>query len=149
MAFDSKHFLHYFRLTADGRLLFGGRAEFSQPGPASTTRATRLLRAEMLRLFPALASTDIAYAWGGNVAFTRDQLPHAGVLDGAHYAAGYCGHGVAMATWLGEQIARRIAGEPIDNPFFDDHFKAIPLYRGEPWFLPLVGAYYKVKDWLQ
>jgi glycine/D-amino acid oxidase-like deaminating enzyme len=149
MAFDSKHFLHYFRLTADRRLLFGGRAEFSQPDAASITRATRLLQAEMARVFPALAAEAIAYGWGGNVAFTRDQLPHAGVLDGLYYAAGYCGHGVAMATWLGEQTGRRMAGEPIDNPFFDDHFKAIPLYGGEPWFLPLVGAYYKVKDWLQ
>jgi glycine/D-amino acid oxidase-like deaminating enzyme len=146
MAFDSKNFLHYFRLTADRRLLFGGRAEFSQPDPATTRRAASLLRAEMVRVFPFLDAANIAYAWGGNVGFTRDQLPHAGLLEGAHYAAGYCGHGVAMATYLGEQIARRLTGEPIDNPFFDDRFKAIPLYRGEPWFLPLVGMYYRMKD---
>jgi hypothetical protein len=53
-----------------------------------------------------------------------------------------------MATYLGEQIARRMAGEPIDHPLFDDRFRALPLYRGSPWFLPLVGAYYHVKDWL-
>jgi hypothetical protein len=51
-----------------------------------------------------------------------------------------------MATYLGEQIARRIAGEPIENPFFDDRFPAIPLYSGNPWFLPLVGAYYRLMD---
>jgi glycine/D-amino acid oxidase-like deaminating enzyme len=149
MAFDSRNFLHYFRLTSDRRLLFGGRAEFSQPDPESIRTATRLLRAAMVQVFPDLAGAEIAYAWGGNVAFTRDQLPHAGVLDGIYYAAGYSGHGIAMATYLGEQIARRIAGEPIENPLFDDRFPAIPLYRGDPWFLPLVGAYYKVKDWLQ
>jgi glycine/D-amino acid oxidase-like deaminating enzyme len=146
MAFDSKNFLHYFRLTADRRLLFGGRAQFSQPDPAATRRAAYLLRAEMVKLFPSLGAVNVAYAWGGNVGFTRDQLPHAGVLEGAHYAAGYCGHGIAMATYLGEQIARRLTGEAIENPFFDDHFKAIPLYRGEPWFLPLVGMYYRMKD---
>jgi hypothetical protein len=54
-----------------------------------------------------------------------------------------------MAAYLGEQIARRIAGEPIDHPLFDDHFPAIPMYTGAPWFLPLAGAYYQVKDWLQ
>ena len=54
-----------------------------------------------------------------------------------------------MATYLGDQIARRLAGEPIVNPLFDDRFAAIPLYSGTPWFLPLVGAYYQVKDWLQ
>ena len=91
----------------------------------------------------------IDYAWSGLVAFTRDQMPRAGRLDGAYYAGGYCGHGVAMATHLGEQIARRMAGESIEHPLFDDRFAAIPLYRGTPWFLPLVGAYYQVKDWLQ
>ena len=54
-----------------------------------------------------------------------------------------------MATHLGEMIARRIAGEPIEHPMFDDRFAPIPLYDGRPWFLPLVGAYYKVKDWIQ
>ncbi len=83
------------------------------------------------------------------VAFTRDQLPHAGKLNGLYYAGGYCGHGIAMATSLGEAIARRIAGEAIEHPLFDDRFPAIPMYSGNPWFLPLVGAYYKVQDWLR
>ena len=149
MAFDSKHFLYYFRVTADRRLLFGGRAEFGRPNPDTTRRAAAILRKGMTRVFPELGGVRIDYAWGGNVAFTRDQMPRAGRLDGVYYAGGYCGHGVAMATCLGEQIARRIAGEPIDHPLFDDRFPAIPLYSGNPWFLPLVGAYYQVKDWLQ
>ena len=149
MAFDTKHFLHYFRVTADRRLLFGGRAEFGRPGPDTTRRAATILRKEMTTMFPELAGVRIDYAWGGNVAFTRDQMPRAGRLDDLFYAGGYCGHGVAMATYLGEQIARRIAGEPIDHPLFDDRFPAIPMYTGSPWFLPLVGAYYQVMDWLQ
>ena len=67
-----------------------------------------------------LAAARVEYAWGGHVAFTRDQLPHAGALDGVYFAGGYCGHGIAMATFLGEQIARRMAGEPMANPLFDD-----------------------------
>ncbi len=149
MAFDSKNFLYYFRVTSDRRLLFGGRAEFGRPDPESTRRAAGILRSGMVDVFPGLAHARIDYAWSGNVAFTRDQMPHAGRLDGMYYAGGYCGHGVAMATYLGEQIARRIAGEPIELPFFDDRFAAIPMYTGTPWFLPLVGAYYQVKDWLQ
>jgi glycine/D-amino acid oxidase-like deaminating enzyme len=149
MAFDSKHFLHYFRLTLDRRLLFGGRAEFAQPTTDTTRRAARILRHDMVAVFPHLAGKVIEYGWSGNVAFTRDQMPHAGKLDGTFYAGGYCGHGIAMATYLGEQIARRIAGEPIDHPLFDDRFPPIPLYRGKPWFLPLAGAYYQVMDWLQ
>jgi glycine/D-amino acid oxidase-like deaminating enzyme len=149
MAFDSKNFLYYFRVTTDRRLLFGGRAEFAQPNPDTTQRAAAILRMGMTSIFPELAAARIDYAWGGNVAFTRDQMPRAGRLDDVYYAGGYCGHGVAMATYLGEQIARRMAGEPIDHPLFDDRFPAIPMYTGNPWFLPLVGAYYQVKDWLQ
>jgi glycine/D-amino acid oxidase-like deaminating enzyme len=149
VAFDSKHFLCYFRVTADRRLLFGGRAEFGQPTPGTTRRAAGILRREMTKVFPELSGVRLDYAWGGNVAFTRDQMPRAGRLDDLYYAGGYCGHGIAMATYLGEQIARRIAGELVDEPLFDDRFPAIPMYTGNPWFLPLVGAYYQVKDWLQ
>jgi glycine/D-amino acid oxidase-like deaminating enzyme len=149
MAFDSKHFLYYFRVTPDRRLLFGGRAEFGRPDADTTRRAAAILQQGMTTVFPQLAGARIDYGWGGNVAFTRDQMPRAGRLDGMYYAGGYCGHGVAMAAYLGEQIARRIAGEPIDHPLFDDRFPPIPMYTGDPWFLPLAGAYYHVKDWLQ
>jgi len=149
MAYDSKNFLYYFRVTPDRRLLFGGRAEFGRPGPDTVRRAAAILQKGLTAVFPQLADARVDYAWGGNVAFTRDQMPRAGRLDEVYYAGGYCGHGVAMATYLGEQIARRIAGEPIDHPLFDDRFPAIPLYGGNPWFLPLAGAYYQVMDWLQ
>jgi glycine/D-amino acid oxidase-like deaminating enzyme len=149
MAFDSKQFLFYFRLTRDNRLLFGGRAEFAVPTADSAKRAASILRRGLSRVFPQLSSAPIEYAWGGRVAFTRDEMPRAGILEGAYYAGGYCGHGIAMATYLGTLIGRRIAGEAFDHPLFDDRFAAIPLYRGRPWFLPFVGAYYKVKDWLR
>ena len=148
MVFDSKNFLHYFRLTADKRLLFGGRAEFSGPTLESAKRATAILQRAMVSLFPELAATPIEYAWSGHVAFTRDQMPHAGQLDGAYYSGGYCGHGIAMATCLGGLMARRIAGEAFDHPLLDGPFPAIPLYNGRPWFLPLVGAYYRFRDWI-
>ena len=108
MAFDSKNFLYYFRLTSDHRLLFGGRAEFGRPDADTTRRAAAILRKGMNTVFPELAGAGIDYAWGGNVAFTRDQMPRAGKLeagDGAYFAGGYCGHGIAMATYLGEMIA--------------------------------------------
>jgi glycine/D-amino acid oxidase-like deaminating enzyme len=73
-------------------------------------------------------------------------MPRAGRIDGLYYAGGYCGHGVAMATYLGTTIARRIAGEPLEHPLFDDRFAPIPLYTGKPWFLPLAGAYYRFRD---
>jgi glycine/D-amino acid oxidase-like deaminating enzyme len=147
-AFDSMNFLHYFRLTNDRRLLFGGRAEFSRPDSETTRRAAGILQRGLVMVFPQLVGTRIDYAWGGNVGFSRDQLPHAGKLDDAYYAGGYCGHGIAMAAYLGDRLARRIAGETIEHPLFDDRFPAIPMYSGTPWFLPLVGAYYRVRDWI-
>lgn len=149
MVFDSKHFLYYFRLTADRRLLFGGRASFTPPDANTTRTAARTLQRGIATVFPELADVAIDYAWGGFVAFTRDERPHAGRLDdGAYFAAGYAGHGIAMATMLGELTARRIAGEHVSFPFVDDQCPAIPLYRGTPWFLPFVGAYYRVLDWI-
>ena len=146
VVFDSKIYLFYFRLSADRRLLFGGRAEFSPPSSKTTRRAAAILRRGLIEVFPELADKAIEYAWGGNVAFTRDQMPHAGKLDDMYFAGGYSGHGIAMATHLGEIIARRIAGEPIEHPLVDDRFAPIPFYNGRPWFLPLVGAYYRLRD---
>jgi len=146
MAFDSRYFLHYWRGTADNRLLFGGRASFSRPTAATTRRCAAILRRDMIRVFPDLAATRIDYAWSGNVAFTLDEMPRAGRLDEAYYAGGYCGHGVAMAVWLGSAIARRMAGDLADHILFDDRFKPVPMYNGTPWFLPLAGAYYRLRD---
>jgi glycine/D-amino acid oxidase-like deaminating enzyme len=148
MVFDSKNFLYYFRLTADHRVLFGGRAEFSTPSESRTRHAAAILRAGLIEVFPDLAGTRIEYAWAGLVAMTRDQIPHAGRLDGMFYACGYSGHGIALATSLGEAIGRRIAGHSVRHPFIDDGLPRIPFNSGRPWFLPLIGSYYKMKDWL-
>jgi glycine/D-amino acid oxidase-like deaminating enzyme len=135
------------------RLLFGGRAEFSTPSAETTRRAAHVLRRDLTAVFPQLADKSIEYAWGGNVAFMRDQLPRAGGMKAGRrrlfFAAGYAGHGIAMATSLGELVARRIGGETIDHPLVDDRPPAIPFYTGRPWFLPLAGALYRVKDWIQ
>jgi glycine/D-amino acid oxidase-like deaminating enzyme len=148
MVFDSKNFLYYFRLTADRRLLFGGRAEFTNATAASIRRAAEILRRGMVEVFPELSSAAVDYAWGGTVAFTRDQLPHAGRLGGMFFAGGYCGHGIAMATSLGALVGRQIAGAAVHHPLLDGRFDSIPLQYGKPWLLPLVGAYYRVKDWV-
>ena len=148
MVFDSRYFLHYFRVTPDRRLLFGGRAEFSGPTLESAGRATEILRHGMTSIFPELKGTPIDHSWSGHVAFTRDQMPHAGRLDGMYYAGGYCGHGVAMAAYLGGLMARRIAGETFEHPLIDAPFPAVPFYDGRPWFLPIVGAYYRFRDWI-
>ncbi|MEO7908313.1 MAG: FAD-dependent oxidoreductase [Roseiflexaceae bacterium] len=150
MIFDSKRFLYYFRLTPDRRMLFGGRAGFFPETPATVRESAAILRRGMVEVYPQLRDAQIEYAWGGTLDVTFDMMPHAGQLDGLHYAIGYAGHGVAMATYLGGIIGACLAGEQVDNPFAELPFPGAPLglYDGRPWFLPLVGAWYKFLDWV-
>jgi glycine/D-amino acid oxidase-like deaminating enzyme len=139
---DTWNLLHYFRLSLDGRLVFGGRASFT---PISLQRSARLLGRDLRAVFPALAAVPIEYAWAGRLGVARDRLPHAGRLDGVHYALAYAGHGVALATWLGARMGDALAGRGA-VPELVGGLPSIPLYGGRPWFLPLVGGYYRLKD---
>jgi glycine/D-amino acid oxidase-like deaminating enzyme len=140
---DTKNLLYYFRLSPDRRMVFGGRASFT---PAGTKHSAAILTVAMREVFPELAGAKIEYAWSGKVAYTMDQLPHAGRLDGVHYAMGYCGHGVALATYLGNRMGNVIAGAGEIPDLGTSRFRAIPFYNGVPWFLPLVGGYYRARD---
>jgi glycine/D-amino acid oxidase-like deaminating enzyme len=142
---DTKHLLYYFRLSPDGRMVFGGRASFT---PASPKRSAAILAAGMREVFPELAGATIEYAWSGKVAYPMDHLPHAGQLDGVHYSMGYCGHGVALATYLGTCMGEVLAGLGTVPDLGGKRFKAIPFFNGFPWFLPFVGGYYRACDWL-
>jgi glycine/D-amino acid oxidase-like deaminating enzyme len=150
MIYDSKHYLYYYRLTPDNRMLFGGRAAFFPENTSTIQRSAEILRLGMIDVYPQLRNTAVDYVWGGTLDFCFDTMPHAGQVDGMYYAVGYAGHGVAMATYLGAQIAAQLLGEPSDNPYAGIPFPGAPLglYNGRPWFLPLAGAYYKVLDWI-
>jgi glycine/D-amino acid oxidase-like deaminating enzyme len=140
---DTKHLLYYFRLSPDRRMVFGGRASFT---PTGTRRSAAILATAMGEVFPELAGATIEYAWSGKVAYPVDRLPHAGRLDGVHYSMGYCGHGVALATYLGSRMGEVLAGVGEIPDLGTSRFRAIPFYNGVPWFLPLVGGYYRVRD---
>jgi len=150
MIFDSKHYLHYYRLTPDNRMLFGGRAAFFPETKNTIRRSAEILRNDMVQVFPQLRDSKIDYAWGGTLDFCFDTMPHAGQIDGMFYALGYAGHGVAMATYLGTKMADKICGKSDEIPFAAIPFPGAPLglYDGRPWFLPFAGAYYKVLDWV-
>lgn len=142
MLFDSKNFLYYWRLSSDNRMLFGGRASFA---PTTIARARDWLYAAMIRVHPQLAGIMVEHAWGGNVGFTFDRLPHIGRIDGITYALGYCGTGVAMSTYFGQLAADWIAGGELPG-CWQGAFPSLPLYREKPWFLPAVGWYYGALD---
>lgn len=150
MIFDSKNYLYYYRLTPDRRMLFGGRAAFFPETSSTIRRSADILRRGMLTVYPQLRDAKIEYVWGGTLDFAFDIMPHAGQLDGLHYSLGYAGHGVAMSTYLGDKIAQAILTGRNENPFAQIPFPGAPLgmYNGQPWFLPLAGAWYKLLDWL-
>jgi glycine/D-amino acid oxidase-like deaminating enzyme len=150
MIYDSKYYLYYYRLTPDNRILFGGRAAFFPETKDTIRRSAEILRRGMVEVYPQLRDTKIACAWGGTVDFCFDTMPHAGQIDGIHYALGYAGHGVAMATYLGAKVAEKICGSNDESPYAAIPFPGAPLglYNGRPWFLPFAGAYYKVLDWI-
>jgi glycine/D-amino acid oxidase-like deaminating enzyme len=150
MIYDSKNYLHYYRLTPDRRMLFGGRAAFFPETHKTVLSSANILRRGMVSVFPQLSEVKIHYAWGGTLDFTFDGMPHAGRLDGLYFALGYAGHGVAMATSLGTWVANSICGDKVENPFAKVPFPGAPLglYNGTPWFLPFTGLWYKFLDFI-
>jgi glycine/D-amino acid oxidase-like deaminating enzyme len=146
VATDSNHLLHYFRLTPDNRLLFGGRARFALSDKESDLKSGRVLRRAMVRVFPELAEARIDYCWGGLVDMTRDRMVHAGERDGVFYSVGYSGHGVQMATHMGKVMAQMLTGDVGVNIWQDLRFRAVPGHFGPPWFLPPAGAFYRFLD---
>jgi glycine/D-amino acid oxidase-like deaminating enzyme len=143
MFFDTKNFLYYWRLTPDGRMLFGGRASM---WPTTIPRTAAILRRGMVDVHPQLAETRIEFAWGGKVGFTFDRMPHVGRLGRVAYAAGCCGSGVAIMPWLGVRLAEWIGGG--DAPALATlRFPLVPApYEGRAWFLPFAGEYWRLRD---
>jgi glycine/D-amino acid oxidase-like deaminating enzyme len=148
MIYDSKHFLYYYRLTPDNRMLFGGRAAFFPETENTVRQSAEILRRGMISVYTQLRDTKIEFVWGGTLDFTLDVMPHAGKIDGMYFAAGFAGHGVAAATWFGAKLAGLICGDPNDIPFDGIKFPAAPLglRSGNTWALPLAGAWYRILD---
>ena len=105
---DPNFVLEYFRLSADKRLLFGGRCNYFGEDPAVIARQ---LRPRMLKIYPELAGIGIDYAWGGTIAVPVNRVPQIGRLGAnVFYASAYSGHGVNVTHLAGEIVADAIAG---------------------------------------
>lgn len=142
----SRQIGNYFRVTPDNRLLFGGRARFAMSSPRSDAKSGEILRAGMAGYFPELANVRLDYCWGGLVDITADRLPRAGQHDGLYYSMGYSGHGVQMSVHMGRVMADVLYGAAASNPWRELDWPAMPGHFGHAWFLPLVGAYYRMQD---
>lgn len=148
MIYDSKHFLYYYRLTPDNRLLFGGRAAFFPETENTVRQSAEILRRGMTTVYPQLCDFKVEYVWGGTLDFTLDVMPHAGKIDNMYFAAGFAGHGVAAATWFGAKLAGMVCGETDSTVFSAIPFPTAPfgLRSGNTWALPLAGLWYRILD---
>jgi gamma-glutamylputrescine oxidase len=144
---DCNFIINYYRLSADRRLLFGGRASYSTLEPRDLAR---FMRRKMLSVYPQLADARIDYTWGGLIGITSNRLPHFGRLGGeAYFAHGFSGHGVALSNLAGKLIAEAVAGTA--ERF--DLFARIPHlpFPGGPLRTPLLVLamlYYRLRDLL-
>lgn len=106
--YDAKFVVNYWKLTGDGRFLFGGGENYTRRFPADIKS---FVRKYLLQLYPAAHDLRIDYGWGGTLAVTMNRLPCFGRLPpDVFYAMGYSGHGVQMATLAGKLIAEAVAG---------------------------------------
>jgi len=105
---DPNYILHYFRLSADKRLLFGGRCNYSGEDPAVIKSH---LIPRMLKIYPQLKNVKIDYAWGGTLGVTVNRVPQMGrISPNIFYSQGYSGHGVNVTHLAGQILAETIAG---------------------------------------
>ena len=105
---DTKFVIDYYRLSPDGRLLFGGGENYSPNFPKDIAA---FVRKPMLRVFPQLKDVRIDYAWGGTLAITLSRMPQFGRLaPNRIFAHGYSGQGINVATLAGKLIAETVSG---------------------------------------
>jgi len=145
---DQNTLLDYFRMSADGRLLFGGRCNYTGRTPRNVPGT---LMPRMLKVFPQLRGVRIDYQWGGTVAVSLTRIPQFGRIKGnLLYAQGYSGHGLGSTHMAGRLLADAIAGTA--ERF--DMFARVRQWRlpGGKWAaspaLALGMMYYRLRDLL-
>jgi glycine/D-amino acid oxidase-like deaminating enzyme len=143
VVYDTRKTLAYYRLSSDHRMVWGGELTFKG---ASARYNMGTLRRGMLRVFPELADCKIDYFWSGTLGITLDENSHAGQVDGMWYSMCYVGHGVTLATYLGQQMANGILGKPFNNPFEGLHIPSVPVYRDKTWFVNIGKVWYRLMD---
>jgi gamma-glutamylputrescine oxidase len=145
---DSNWVVDYFRRSADHRLLFGGRVNYSGLSQFDAPSATRQ---RMLKVFPQLEDAKIEFAWGGAVDITLNRAPDFGRLaPNVYFLQGFSGHGIVLTGMAGKLVAEAISGTA--ERF--DVFARIP-HRGFPGgmamrrpALVLAMMYYRLRDML-
>ena len=143
---DPNYILEYFRLSADKRLLFGGRFTYFGNDPEIIKKN---LIPRMLKIYPQLTAIKFDFGWGGTIGVTANRVPQMGRLaSNIIYSQGYSGHGVNVTHLAGQIMADTVAGtlERFDI-FANIKPTWIPgqhLFRNQ--MVALGMAYYKMVD---
>lgn len=143
---DSNVVLDYYRLSADKRMLFGGRCNYSNRDPGDLTS---VLRPRMIEIYPKLANAKIDFTWGGRIGIVLNRVPAIGRLEpNLYYMQGYCGHGVNATHIAADIVSDAICGTTEKFDLFESikHWQ-LPVGR---WagnqMLALGMIYYRLKD---
>ncbi|UCI32017.1 NAD(P)/FAD-dependent oxidoreductase [Mesorhizobium sp. B4-1-4] len=114
--YDTRFAFDYYRPLRDTRVLWGGRISVLDRDPRTIAR---LLKKDLVRVYPQLADVKIQYAWGGLMSYARHKMPQIGRdADGIWHAIAFGGHGLAPTTVAGELLAAALAeGRPIPDSF--------------------------------
>ena len=143
---DLNEVVDYYRLSADKRMLYGGRCNYSGREPASIKAA---ILPRMLKIYPQLKDVRIDFEWGGMIGIVLNRVPALGrINNNVYYCQGYSGHGVNATHIMGELTADAIGGTMEKFDLFANmgHFR-IP---GSQWvgnqIIALGMLYFRLKD---
>ena len=147
---DDRKLLYHLGTTEDNRIVIGaGNVEyFFNDGlvyKRDLGRRASALRAELIRIYPALAGVQFEHVWSGPLTFSLDMSQSVGATgrsSNIFYGMGYAGHGVTLAFLFGKVIADLYAGRK-------DRWKEMPFYQNsmpsvippEPFRYPMIKSY--------
>ncbi len=131
---DARNLVHYYRLTADNRILMGGRDVSLSYGEDmeqdQNEKTFQELEQDVRDLFPSLRDITFTHRWGGPVSVALDMAPAMGYLGDKNivYSLGCVGHGVSMTHLNGKTISDLIMERQTDltDVFFVNR-KTIPI----------------------
>ena len=145
---DCNYLLDYYRLSGDGRLIYGGGTTYGARDPG---KIESIIVPKMLKTYPMLKDVKVDFAWTGNFLLTMMRMPQVGKIgENLYYAQGYSGHGVTNSHLMGEILSDAIDG---DMERFDV-FASMPQYQfpgGRLLRVPYTAigaAYYNMRDQL-
>ena len=143
---DCNYLLDYFRLSQDGRLIYGGGVTY---GAREPSRIESKIRPNMMKTFPQLKDIKVDFAWTGNFLLTLMRLPQIGRIgSNIYYSQGYSGHGITCTHLAGKVLSDAIQGQA--QRF--DVFASLPQYPfpgGRALRIPLTAmgaAFYNLRD---